>query len=1539
MVLVALLAILAVGSRACPPESYEWEAAGVCKDYCPTGVAAINGECQGDSSFSVLESKALTQDSTIQSALHTEFPYEVDSLVLAPSHQGEFWLRAFETKAGCLWSKGDLSLCFTPEQELQLTVAGRSITGGKVNSLESVLIQYSLHYKELGTFLSLSVDEELVASELFPNLLFNDSKEEKLVLGADFQGQMLEVTAYNGVTSETRKLAACPANCGRCTRQGVCVQRCSPSQYWDASGACLSCPPGCTGCYRGTDCILNTDPLCNPSVYAVGKDLQEHTSCSTCTSYAAKSGNKCACVEGAKFSYINYVPTCTCTSPYLSDSINGVCYLEGYYYGQGSVSGTFSDDFLSVNFKFSSASNGVTICSNIFDASTFAKLGQNPLCSWSTNLLTLTVKFGLGATLLHTDTATFNPDYVQYSPGTGAVKSKSRDVFTSTISLPSVVPDPTAVITAPQEYSLACDDLVISGLDSYNNYGRELTYSWTFTSTEGAPLLSGFSAGSASQALITIPHDSLHPGTMTITLKVTTFFLTSSTASTTLTITGGDALPVIIEGGDRLTAYKTQETKVKASIRRECARNRNVGFYWMFNSASPYTPVLDYKGILQAAADSAYLLIKPKMLLANFTYWFTAYAYDKNDDTVVGSKSFRLDMPWDQLQIFFDKGAGGTFYYNNDLTITANVTDSDEQLEALAYAWTCTIPESGKACYSPLLATELLVPATATTNTITIPATKLQQHGNYTFALQVTKPSWNRAVYRSFQSSLTMRAQNVSSPIATAVSYPTKPVGGRNVIILQGAVVGTDAPTYLWSQTAGASASIVSALNTYYLVVRDLAPGNTFMFTMAVNLNGTAISTINFPVTVSSAPQGGSFIVSPTTAFELNQTISLQARNWADSNLPISYEYRYIFASKTRQIRSESPVTDINTVLPYGATEVDLVVCDVLGSCVTVTQNMTILKLPDAQRQAIDIAAEYAYKSQDKDIIPGLICLYSDAFSLSYELTMEFIDELTEYYKAQYHKDQTTVTILLNALTAIIDNSGAANLAERRAVFDLIRLVANLAEQRLTDTQVVTMHTIASAVTSEDSIGEPMTGYADIDSLLQTISANRGLYQLPYEVPLDVTTTAITARYSRQTGTAFNGTTVTLGTAQVTFPVDLFSNVEEVTPDSVIDLLVTTYPTYTSAQNIYSTIVSFQFTLAGTYKGISLTNLPAPTVIKLDDLTTPITVVIPRTTSDYVSTNMQFYTLFQCVYHTPSGKWSTSGCDLQSISTTAITVSAKHASSFAIQDKTTRDVILSPVPSEIAPGVIVPCDKCGTILTPIWFLIIIFCLSVILAVYGVVKDKVDARKYGDYDFSVLRAKGDQQALDKALRERPVDPWYVTFWKGHLFFGGFWHYRADLSRWARFLIVGVSLIAEECILGVLYWKIKDGPDSGCGRAIFQIYHDMGPTDAFLVFIAIITWTPFTILLVLLFHHLKTFANSTLYGLRVALACVLLFVFFGLGTAGVVELSLEMCAWTSVTWTFSFIYLMIAEIAVTHTGMALVRTFLVRCSQTAWRADAQ
>lgn len=1544
MVWVALLAILSVGSLACPQDSYEWEASSICKNYCPTGLHPSNGLCQGASDFLVLALRS--SQAGLGVVLHNleeaQFPYELKEVVLAPSHEGEFWLRAFETDAGCLWTKGSLSLCFTPEHQLQLTVAGRTITGGHVDAMEAVHIQYALRYKEESTTLSLSVDEKQVASETFQGLLFDDSKEEKLRLGDAYQGQMLEVTAYNGVPSNTRRLAACPTNCGRCTREGICVQRCTSGQYWDSTGVCLSCPAACsTGCYRGTDCIQNTDPLCNPSVYASTQALRQSNNCSDCTDYATKSGPKCVCKEGATFSFINYVPTCTCVAPYVADTTGKSCYQEGYYYAQGAASGTFSNDFLSVNFKFSSASSAGGICASIFNAESLAKLGSLPVCLWSADGLTLTVTFGIGATLLHTDVVTFNPDYVQYRPATDTTtKSRTRIVFTSIITLPATLPNPKAVITAPQDYSVSCDDLVISGENSYNNYGRELLYSWTFTASPALPLLERFSTARTTQALVTIPQSWLRPSTITISLKVSTFFATTDTTTRTITITGGQALPVMIEGGDQLTAYKTQEIKVKANIRHECSRNRNVGFYWMFNSALPYTPGLDYKTILNTAPDSSYLLIKPAMLLANFTYWFTAYAYDKSDDTVVGSKSFRLDMPWDQLEIFFDKAAGGTFYYGNDLVIKANATDSDGQLDALSYAWRCIIPETGLPCYNPLVTTgqELLVPATSTLDTITVSAAKLLRNGNYTITLNVKKPSWNQAVYRTLESSLTMRAQNITSPIMTAKVYPTKAVGGRSVVILEGAVASTDPAVYQWSQTAGGVASIISATNLYYLVVRDLSPGTNFVFTLSANLNGTAISTLNFPVVVSSAPQYGSFIAFPSTLFELNQTITLETHNWADSNMPLSYEYSFTYNSESRVIRPLSPMTDLMVALPAGASAVQVVICDALGSCVTRSQNVEVKSLPSKQKAAINIEAEFAFQALDTELVPGLICLYSSAYQLSEYLDNVFLSALTEYYKGLYRKDDTAVNTVLTTLTALVKNIGAANIAQRKAVFELIRVVAVLAEQRLTDAQVLSMHTLASAVTSADSLGEPMAGYEDIDSLLATISRNRGLYQLPYESPLDVTSTTIMARYSRQYGTSFAGASFTLNTATVSFPKDLFSTLSEVQSDSVLDLLVATYPSYTSSQLIASDIVSFTLTLAGSFKGTTVTRLDSPQLLKLDSLESAITITIPRATPDYSSSEFKFLTIYECVYRTPSSKWSKSGCDIIALTSTTVVVNSTHASSFAVQDKEVIDTLSAPVPSILSPGVIVPCDHCGTILTPIWFLIVIFGLAIIFAIFGVIKDKVDARKFGEYDFGVLRTKADQQNMDRALRERPVDPWHITFWKGHLLCGAFWHYRADMSRWARFLIIGVSLIAEECILGVLYWKVKDGPDSGCGRAIFDIYHDMGPTDAFLIFIAIITWTPFTILLVLLFHHLKTFASTTMYGLRVALACVLLFVFFALGTAGVVGLSVEMCAWTSVTWTFSFIYLMIAEVAVTHTALALVRTFLVRCSQTAWRGDA-
>jgi hypothetical protein len=289
------------------------------------------------------------------------------------------------------------------------------------------------------------------------------------------------------------------------------------------------------------------------------------------------------------------------------------------------------------------------------------------------------------------------------------------------------------------------------------------------------------------------------------------------------------------------------------------------------------------------------------------------------------------------------------------------------------------------------------------------------------------------------------------------------------------------------------------------------------------------------------------------------------------------------------------------------------------------------------------------------------------------------------------------------------------------------------------------------------------------------------------------------------------------------------------------------------------------------------------------------------------------------------------------MTTTYVDVTASHSSIFAVQTKPVPETLLNPIPISNSPGIIVPCDHCGTILTPIWFNIVIFLLAGILAIYGVVKDHVDARKAGESDFSVLRKTGTQEQIHEELKRRAMrkNPWYHNFWEGHLFFGAFWYYRADLSRWARFLIIGTSLIAEECILGVLYWKIKDKPDDACDRAIYEIYHSLGPTDAFLVFITIIMWTPFTILLMMLFHHLKVFAGGSMYACRVVLSFVLIFIFVGLGTAGVVELSVEMCASTSVSWVFTFIYLMIGEVMVTHTFIALIRAFLMQCSQTAWR----
>lgn len=595
----------------------------------------------------------------------------------------------------------------------------------------------------------------------------------------------------------------------------------------------------------------------------------------------------------------------------------------------------FSDDGSSLIVGFTSSTDLAGISAKQFSCNrilNFTAVSQ-ATCVWTSSSL-ITVNLGSGAVLAPGDRVSVVASRIRAACPDEADCSHWNTTSTQfvLVGTPLSTLLPVVSIRAPSLAGI-CDKIVIDTSSSSGSAGRSWsTAAITVQATSGSvgELQKFFNSTYKFSPPTAIPSAYLYASTFTFTLTLCNFLGGCSFGSAVVSVVDAVVPMVTIFGSPVRQQYRKSPLSIQADAFEASCNSTQLDrsgliYQWsVTNSSGDVLPVVStskQRGNFGLGAFS---------LLANQVYTITLTATDSVTFTF-GSASVQVSILSGALVAVVSGGSSRGVTANSALSLDAS-NSYDEDVKGLtgedaglSFSWSCltTLPVLLSDCSLSLTSdtTELLTLSAGTAAIGTVSS--------------ITVTVFDST--RSVSSSVSISVLVPGAPVVTVASTLTTVFNPGDKLFLFGSVAAVSSCECSWSiddTSLDISSLALGAVSKNFALTAassftfnlalggsSLAPGAQYSFELLCedDSSSNVVGFASVKVLTNSPPSPGLYEVSPNAGTELQDTFTLAASQWIDTELPLTYSFGFLSSSDVFQlVQSQSQLNYGTTVLPAG---------------------------------------------------------------------------------------------------------------------------------------------------------------------------------------------------------------------------------------------------------------------------------------------------------------------------------------------------------------------------------------------------------------------------------------------------------------------------------------------------------------------------------------------------------------------------------------------------------------------------------------------
>ncbi|CAG9333442.1 unnamed protein product [Blepharisma stoltei] len=1150
----------------------------------------------------------------------------------------------------------------------------------------------------------------------------------------------------------------CPGLCTSCSSNSTC-DSCVPTANLTANGTCAcsdgsgvqgnstcsQCPNLCAKCSDSNTCIsciknsqlnANNQCVCSQGFSQLGNVCA--AACNNlCTNCDHNNGNSCtSCIANAEL----LKNTCSCTAHSVYDSTSNSCkcndgftlvsskcvLCKNYFASSDIVDGYFNDLFTKITVVFASAIDTSldSSCSLTVNATSLPKLGRNPQCSWDGNF-NLVISLGDRYTLRN-ETLFLDGTYIVKKFGTC---SYNYNPLRIPVKL-AANPNPAAIITGPQFFSLACGarDLMYSGDRSTGSLNNQMNYTWSAISSPSIAALTKY-VSMQSTSSITIPRSYFSSSTNTtlnVTMTISNIYNLTNSSSIVTFVTSTPSLSVNIDIGNSDSMKSSDSRVYTASVNSLCDNSTSsISWSWVYNPANG-APTIDSSSILSKAKQPNKLVIEKNMLPSGYSYSFTAIAASTNaqGQAITGNSTILVSTSASNLIVTLSR-PGGSIPPNQDLVINGDKSfDPDDKNSALNFTWSCKYTLNSTSCLGK--DNNVLVSG-QTTSSLQIPAQRLIPGASYDLTLLVSKGA------RNASATITVEVLNANTDTSVSISMSSTKITARYQFTADANIQANSSSTLEWSCANPPLTISPNNLSKLTIPANTLTSGQTYQFQLKITDPAGVPYTVYYPVEVNQgASCTDSLSISPSTGTALVTSFTMSISGCTDldgEDLPLMYAYNLNQNSINYMLASNQD-NSYSTFLMPGSNNVSVTVCDQYDDCSTYYQVIQVDNYTATAGRRLDDSALidiYSQNTLNSDNIPSMIAIISSATTINSTLFEKMWSDLQSYINSQNsmnnnifigvisaiqalatkqsHMNSTLYEQLFTQASQIMTNNSLPVIVDASSILNILVSIndayLNLAKNLTTSqnsTNTPSSHNLR-ALKSSSPLSQNSTANATYESYLinsNNFLSNFSVYCTQNDMPgqnslPNATVSSQTSTYkSRYFAGDLANQTLQYGATNITMPSSLPFNSTD-----IVNLRVNLY----NSTDDYSSVLDISYGKSGNYSDFVYSQYNE-TYASFNNANHTVNVTIPY--------NKNATNGWACVYYNETiSTWLTNGCQIVSVENGYATLTLSHFSMFKLTDSST--VVVPPISPESLED-----SSCGTNLAPVYILVVGLFLALII---------------------------------------------------------------------------------------------------------------------------------------------------------------------------------------------------------------------------------
>ncbi|KAG6610602.1 putative transmembrane protein [Phytophthora cinnamomi] len=444
-------------------------------------------------------------------------------------------------------------------------------------------------------------------------------------------------------------------------------------------------------------------------------------------------------------------------------------------------------------------------------------------------------------------------------------------------------------------------------------------------------------ATTAGALLLPVNSSLLEPGTgYRVGLKLVNAFAQTTVVSKNISVQSQPGPAVFIVGASNQTVTRVGfpvVLQVDAVVSCPTLSSSDVAYRWTTTSkSSDGTGSVATVDLSQAnsARDPRVFRLARSILQAGLTYTFQVEAYMKGASPSQSSSSFAsmTVVVSSSLPEVTITGGNCALGERDTLVLDGSTTvDPDASSTAFTYAWTCqdvtnTSSSAVAACMNASVTPSVpLALSSATGAVLRIAPFNLVSNRQLNFSLTAGKDA------RSATASSTIWTVAGYLPVVQITASAAK-INPSSRLSLTG-VVSSDYPyTTRWIQTLGdlvlPTADVSNTSDAFTLPLTSannairsfkLTPGLTYNFRLVATDTEGNVGFGSVTVIVNSPPTSGTFSVSPSSGYAMQDSFTLTCSLWSDDveDYPLSYSFGVISAANFAVLQNNA--TDVNSLV------------------------------------------------------------------------------------------------------------------------------------------------------------------------------------------------------------------------------------------------------------------------------------------------------------------------------------------------------------------------------------------------------------------------------------------------------------------------------------------------------------------------------------------------------------------------------------------------------------------------------------------------